>query len=38
MPLYASDFPFEDKRGYFRLLVEWHKRSERVKEHLLSEI
>lgn len=37
LPLYASDFPSSDKRAYFRLLVEWHKRSPRVAESLLTE-
>jgi len=37
LPLYASDFPYEDKRNYFRLLVEWHKRTPRVTERIVSE-
>ena len=38
LPLYASDFPSDNKCNYFRLLVEWHKRSKRVVEHFVSEI
>jgi len=38
LPLYASDFPSDNKGNYFRLLVEWHKRSKRVIEHFVSEL
>ena len=27
LPLYASDYPSIDKRQYFKLLVQWAKRS-----------
>ena len=34
LPLYASDFPSDDKCGYFRLLQEWPTRVPIVAEHL----
>lgn len=37
IPLYASDFPSNDKRAYYKLLLQWTKRSQAVTENLLSE-
>ena len=37
MPLYASDYPSIDKRGYFKLLVQWAKRTQAVVEHYMTE-
>ena len=27
LPMYASDYPPKDRRNYYRLLVQWTKRS-----------
>ena len=37
LPLYASDFPSAGKGNFYRLLIEWNKRRERVVQHLLTE-
>jgi hypothetical protein len=37
LPLYASDFPSADKGNFFRLLVEWNKRRDRVVQHFFAE-
>ena len=37
LPLYASDYPSIDKRGYFKLLVQWAKRTQSVVEHYMTE-
>ena len=37
IPLYASDFPSSDKRTYYKLLLQWTKRSQAVIDNLLSE-
>ena len=36
LPLYASDYPFTDKKNYNRLLVQWTKRSQSVIDHYIS--
>ena len=37
LPLYASDYPSIDKRGYFKLLVQWAKRTQSVVDHYMTE-
>ena len=35
LPVYASDFPPQDKRSYFKFLVQWARRSQAVIDHFI---
>ena len=35
LPLYASDFPLQDRRKYYKLLMQWTRRSPKVVEQFL---
>ena len=35
LPVYASDFPPQDKRTYFKFIVQWARRSQAVIDHFI---
>ena len=37
LPLYAADYPTNGKRGYYKLLTQWSKRSNQVVDHYITE-